>query len=80
MNLVFNRILFTIAIAAFWSCTVLKEETDEQSLKIWFEQPTQDWNEGLPIGNGSLGAMVYGSPAKEVICLNEESIWKGEKI
>ncbi|WP_406684716.1 glycoside hydrolase family 95 protein [Seonamhaeicola sp. MEBiC1930] len=55
------------------------QESNEQALKIWFEQPTKKWNEGLPIGNGSLGAMVYGTPSKEIICLNEETIWTGEK-
>ena len=59
------------------SCTTKIE--DDTALNIWFNQPTNKWNEGLPIGNGSLGAMIYGTPEKEVICLNEETIWSGEK-
>jgi alpha-L-fucosidase 2 len=63
-----------------WSCSQTKEKNNEPALKIWFEQPTAKWNQGLPVGNGSLGGMIYGTPAKEVICLNEETIWTGEKL
>jgi len=44
---------------------------------IWFDQPAKDWNEALPIGNGRLGAMIYGKTAIEQIQLNEESVWYG---
>jgi hypothetical protein len=44
---------------------------------IWFEQPAKEWNEALPIGNGRLGAMVYGKISMEQIQLNEESVWYG---
>ncbi|MCG9792309.1 glycoside hydrolase family 95 protein [Flavobacterium algicola] len=57
--------------------TVISKETTP--LKIWFNQPTTKWHEGLPIGNGNLGAMIYGTPTKEIICLNEETIWTGAK-
>ncbi|OXM86944.1 glycoside hydrolase family 95 protein [Paenibacillus rigui] len=45
--------------------------------KIWFKQPAEHWNEALPIGNGRLGAMLFGQPAKERIQLNEDSVWYG---
>ncbi|PLS04886.1 glycoside hydrolase family 95 protein [Neobacillus cucumis] len=44
---------------------------------IWFNQAAKDWNEALPIGNGRLGAMVYGKTAIEQIQLNEETVWYG---
>ncbi|WP_430539987.1 glycoside hydrolase family 95 protein [Neobacillus drentensis] len=44
---------------------------------IWFDQPAKEWNEALPIGNGRLGAMVYGKTSMEQIQLNEESVWYG---
>lgn len=44
---------------------------------IWFGQPADQWNEALPIGNGRLGAMVFGRPDEETIQLNEDSIWYG---
>ncbi|MFB9052718.1 glycoside hydrolase N-terminal domain-containing protein [Formosa undariae] len=63
----------------FFGCNQKEEEKIETPLKIWFEQPTKKWNQGLPIGNGNLGAMIYGTAAKEIICLNEETIWTGGK-
>ncbi len=76
---IYKKILLSLTIFLLIACSGAKPKIKEQPLKIWFEQPTQKWNEGLPIGNGSLGAMIYGSPAKETICLNEETIWTGEK-
>jgi len=46
-----------------------------QNLKILFNHPANCWEEALPIGNGSLGAMIYGGVEYETIQLNEESIW-----
>lgn len=48
--------------------------------KLWYKQPAKEWTEALPLGNGRLGAMVFGNPVNEVIQLNEESIWAGCKI
>jgi len=47
-------------------------------LKIWYSQPAKQWVEALPIGNGRLGAMVFGNPAKEEIQLNENTVWAGQ--
>src|SRR5688572_2204299 len=48
-----------------------------QELKLWFDKPASIWNEALPLGNGRLGAMVFGDPAVERLQLNEETIWSG---
>jgi alpha-L-fucosidase 2 len=45
--------------------------------RLWYAQPARNWNEALPLGNGRLGAMVFGSPWKERLQLNEESLWAG---
>lgn len=45
--------------------------------KLWYNAPATVWEEALPIGNGRIGAMVYGNPLQEVYQLNEESIWSG---
>ncbi|MGB4657550.1 MAG: glycoside hydrolase family 95 protein [Mobilitalea sp.] len=47
---------------------------------LWYEQPAKDWNEALPLGNGRLGAMVFGGPATEHLQLNEDSVWYGKHI
>ncbi len=46
--------------------------------KLFFAQPASTWPDSLPVGNGRLGACVFGNPSKERIQLNEESIWDGE--
>jgi alpha-L-fucosidase 2 len=47
-------------------------------MKLWYETPAEKWVEALPVGNGRLGAMVFGIPAQEKIQLNEETIWAGQ--
>lgn len=44
---------------------------------IYFDKPASNWNEALPVGNGRLGGMVYGTPYTECIQLNEDSVWFG---
>lgn len=48
--------------------------------KLWYAQPAVEWEEALPIGNGRVGAMVYGGTDCERIQLNEESMWYGGKV
>lgn len=62
--------------------TGCKTSTDnsENPLKLWYENPAKVWEEALPVGNGRLGAMVFGDPVTEKLQLNEESIWAGSKI
>ena len=45
--------------------------------RIWFDKPADKWDEALPIGNGRLGAMVFGGMGRERIQLNEDSLWFG---
>ena len=45
---------------------------------LWYQQPAAKWTEALPVGNGRLGAMVFGQPANERIQLNEDTVWAGE--
>jgi len=45
--------------------------------RLWYNEPAQQWVEALPVGNGRLGAMVFGGPAEEVIQLNENTVWAG---
>jgi alpha-L-fucosidase 2 len=46
-------------------------------LKLWYNMPATVWEEALPIGNGRLGAMVYGLPGVDHIQFNEETLWAG---
>ncbi|WP_240734661.1 glycoside hydrolase N-terminal domain-containing protein [Hymenobacter sp. UV11] len=44
---------------------------------LWYRQPAKDWNEALPVGNGRLGAMLFGRPDSELMQLNESTLWTG---
>jgi alpha-L-fucosidase 2 len=44
---------------------------------LWYRQPGQRWLEGLPLGNGIMGAMVFGGVTQERIALNEGTFWAG---
>lgn len=47
-------------------------------LTLWYQQPAAKWTEALPIGNGRLGAMVFGGTARERLQLNESTLWAGQ--
>ncbi len=49
-----------------------------EEMKLRYQQPGKTWFEALPIGNGRLGAMVYGGVGKELLQLNEDTLWSGE--
>jgi alpha-L-fucosidase 2 len=51
---------------------------DNTLLKLWYHQPAKQWVEALPVGNGRLGAMVFGNPSIEKIQLNENTVWAGQ--
>lgn len=46
--------------------------------QLWYDRPAMTWTQALPIGNGTMGGMVFGTPAVERIQLNEETIWAGQ--
>ncbi|GAA4159567.1 glycoside hydrolase family 95 protein [Chryseobacterium ginsenosidimutans] len=66
--------IFLLAFGAVISISVQAQ----QNLKLTYNKPAENWNEALPIGNGRLGAMVFGGASQEHLQLNEETIWAGE--
>ena len=52
-------------------------EAADDSLALWYDKPAQEWTDALPIGNGRLGAMVFGGPAIEQLQLNEDTLYGG---
>lgn len=48
-----------------------------QEHRLWYSKPAKEWNEALPVGNGRLGAMVFGGVSAERLQLNEDSLWYG---
>ncbi|MFY7909719.1 MAG: glycoside hydrolase N-terminal domain-containing protein, partial [Emticicia sp.] len=68
-----KKILLLLFIAGFNQLSVA-----QTPLKLWYKQPAGNtWENALPIGNGRLGAMIYGNVEKEIIQLNEHTVWSG---
>ena len=65
-----RKLLFLIALMPFVALNA-------QDHRLWYSQPASHWLEALPVGNSTLGAMVYGGTDTEVIQLNEETFWSG---
>ena len=59
------------------SQTNTEQTTFDPGTVLWFDTPASVWEEALPVGNGRLGAMVYGSHGEEKIQFNEETYWTG---
>jgi len=52
----------------------------QQDLKLWYNKPAVVWTEALPVGNGRLGAMIFGKAEEELIQLNEATLWSGGPV
>jgi len=74
-----SRIAFLILISLvlLTGCKPSASKSESDHLTLWYKQPAKVWDEALPVGNGRLGAMVFGDPVNERIQINEESIWAG---
>lgn len=59
------------------ACVWMMLSAHAQNLKLWYQQPAKTWVEALPVGNSSMGAMVYGGTLREELQLNEETLWGG---
>src|ERR1051325_8476162 len=70
-----RRFLWTAAMLPFAS-SILKAPADD-SLLLWYDKPASEWTESLPIGDGRLGAMIFGGTATEQIQLNEDTLYAG---
>ena len=78
-----NTKIFTllIFILIFGGCSKKSTKNIEDTnnpMKLWYQRPAQIWEEALPVGNGRLGAMVFGGIDNETIQLNEDTVWAGE--
>ncbi|MEO7309978.1 MAG: glycoside hydrolase N-terminal domain-containing protein [Chitinophagaceae bacterium] len=62
---------FIIALLTTWSAGA-------QDLQLWYTQPAVKWTEALPLGNGRIGAMVFGGSEQDRIQFNEETLWTGK--
>lgn len=63
-----------IAITLVLASHLARAQSD---LKLWYRQPAQKWTDALPIGNGRLGAMIFGGVEEDRIQFNEQTLWTG---
>jgi len=68
-----KKCLFLVLLFPFSAAA----QTSDPSGTLWYDEPAVQWTEALPIGNGRLGAMVFGGTARERIQFNEETVWTG---
>lgn len=70
-----SLLICSIAVVCFSSSLFA-----QQPLKLWYKKPAGTWTEALPVGNGRLGAMVFGGTADELIQLNDANLWTGGPV
>jgi alpha-L-fucosidase 2 len=58
-------------------CTTSPGAEKKGALTLWYDEPAVEWTEALPLGNGTLGGMVFGGVPQERIQLNESTVWEG---
>ncbi len=70
------RVQFLFIAALLFAANFLAV-AETNPLCLWYSQPAAKWTEALPIGNGHMGAMVFGCTANERIQFNEDTLWRG---
>lgn len=69
--------LLMLALTGFSPAVQAQEKEKAGRNILWYDKPAANWNEALPIGNGFIGGMIFGSPSRERVQLNESTIWAG---
>ena len=67
-----QKLLFVLLCTA-----IFFNSSAQDNLKLWYNKPSNAWTDALPLGNGRLGAMVYGVPQRDTIQINEDTFWSG---
>jgi len=74
-NKLISGLTTTLLTFLFLACN--SQEKQKEDI-LWYKQPAKNWNEALPLGNGKLGAMVFGGTSTERIQLNDDSMWPAD--
>ena len=70
-------LLYGLCVISVYSTSV-RAEIKENNLKLFYDEPAKEWTEALPVGNGHLGAMIFGGVKEEKIQFNEATLYVGE--
>jgi alpha-L-fucosidase 2 len=77
MKLFSNQFYKNVLAACAFFCVINQLDAQDKGLTLWYNQPAQKWTDALPIGNGHMGAMVFGGIQEEHLQFNEATLWTG---
>ena len=80
MILIKKFLIGSLVLFTLFPAVMIYGQVKPNDHSIWFNRPADSWNEALPVGNGRLGAMIFGGIQKERIQLNEQTIWTGKDV
>jgi alpha-L-fucosidase 2 len=72
-----RREFFVTIPAAIGAANALAQSSARDNFVLWYKQPAEIWTDALPVGNGRLGAMVFGGIETEHLQINEDTLWSG---
>src|SRR5215472_4735944 len=74
-----RKFVFAVSVLCFAivSRPTYAQGVADKDLRLWYSQPAEKWTDALPVGNGRIGAMVFGGVFDERIQFNEDTLWKG---
>ena len=72
-----NKLIVLSFLAFLLSAQLVTAKEETNNLKLWYNKPALKWTEALPVGNGRLGAMIFGGVENDRIQFNEETLWTG---
>lgn len=75
-KLIFLSFFILVQIEVFCQSAIQQNNT----LKLWYSKPATKWTEALPVGNGRIGAMIFGGAEEELLQLNESTLWSGGPV
>ncbi len=73
-----KNLILSLICAAGLILSIPTRSPAQSELKLWYDSPAREWTAALPIGNGRLGAMVFGGTTEDRYQLNEDSLWCGK--
>jgi alpha-L-fucosidase 2 len=70
-----NKTGLSLSLILAMGAGQLRAQQTDNKLKLWYKEPAVEWTQALPLGNGRVGAMVFGGTNEELIQLNEATLW-----
>ena len=71
-----KKLIFTLLT----TCVSLISHAQQMPMHLWYDKPATFFEESLPIGNGKIGALVYGNPKNDIVRFNDITMWTGKPV